>query len=351
MTTQLVSVIVPCFNEAGTIRLLLDAIAAQTCPLDALEVLIADGRSTDATRETIRLWSSAHPQLNVKIVDNPERGIPSALNRAIEAASGEFVVRLDAHCVPNPDYIERCVANLREGKAKNVGGRWDIQPGGKSWQARSIVAAVSSPIGVGDAKYRYSEEAGFVDTVPFGAYRRETLEELGGYDESLLTNEDYDLNVRIRQSGGRIYFDPAIRSVYFARPSFVSLAKQYDRYGYWKVAMLQKAPKSIRLRQLAPPLFVLTLIILTICSFVLPFAWSMLLLTGIFYFGALLFVSIRTAGRKDDLGLMVGMPIAVFMMHFFWGFGFLRHAAKKLVRRIQQIRRPPQPTEPTESDK
>ena len=105
MTAQPVSVIVPCFNEAGTIRLLLDAIATQTYPIDDLEVLIADGRSTDATRETIRLWSTSHPQLKIKIVDNPARVIPSALNRAIEAASGEFIVRLDAHCVPNPDYI------------------------------------------------------------------------------------------------------------------------------------------------------------------------------------------------------------------------------------------------------
>lgn len=345
MTAQPVSVIVPCFNEAGTIRLLLDAIAAQTYPIDDLEVLISDGRSTDATRETIRLWCASHPQLKVKIVDNPARVIPSALNRAIEAASGEFVVRLDAHCVPNPDYIERCVADLKDGKGENVGGRWDIQPGGKSWQARSIVAAVSSPIGVGDAKYRYSEDPGFVDTVPFGAYRRKTLEDLGGYDETLLTNEDYDLNVRIRQNGGKIYFDPAIRSVYFARPSFASLAKQYDRYGYWKVAMLEKSPKSIRLRQLAPPLFVLTLICLTVLSILQPFARSMLLLTGIFYIGALLYVSIRTAGKKDDLGLIVGMPIAVFIMHFFWGFGFLRHIIKKLIRRFQQLRRPKQPDE------
>lgn len=336
MPEKTVSVIVPCFNEAGTIRLLLDAIGVQTYPCERIEVLIADGRSTDRTREEIQFWSAAHPDLQVRIVDNPDRAIPAALNRAIEAATGEIIVRLDAHCVPNPDYIERCVAGLAAGLGENVGGRWEILPGGKSWAARSIAAAASSPIGVGDAKYRYSENGGIVDTVPFGAYRRETLERLGGYDESLLSNEDYDLNVRIRKSGGKIYFDPAIRSVYFARSSFAALAKQYYRYGYWKVAMLAKEPKSIRWRQLLPPLFVLTFGLLVLASLLSETARSMLLLMCIIYAGALLFVSIRTAGKNDDLGLILGMPLAVCTMHFCWGFGFLRHAAERIHRRLRK---------------
>lgn len=330
MSRENVSVIVPCFNEAGTIRLLLDAIDRQTYPRERIEVLIADGRSTDRTLEEIRSWTAAHPALSVRVVDNPDRIIPAGLNRAIEAAAGDVIVRLDAHCVPNPDYIERCAAALTAGTAENVGGRWDILPGGKNWAARSIAAAVSSPIGVGDAKYRYSETAGTVDTVPFGAYRRETLERLGGYDETLLSNEDYDLNVRIRNNGGRIYFDPAIRSIYFARGSFAALAKQYYRYGYWKVAMLAKAPKSLRWRQFLPPLFVLAFGLLILASLFSDPARSMLLLMCIIYAGALLFVSIRTAGRNDDLGLIPGMPLAVFTMHFCWGFGFLRHIAERI---------------------
>ena len=338
MNRETVSVIVPCFNEAGTIRLLLDALFRQSYPLDLLEVLIADGRSSDRTREEIRLWAEDHPALRIRVVDNPERSIPAALNRAIEAARGDVVVRLDAHCVPNPDYIERCVSALTEGRGENVGGRWDIQPGGKRWAARSIAAAVSSPIGVGDAKYRYSEEGGTVDTVPFGAYRRETLEKLGGYDETLLSNEDYDLNVRIRNGGGKIYFDPAIRSVYFARPTFGALAKQYYRYGYWKVAMLAKAPKSLRWRQLLPPLFVFATGLLFLLSLFSETARTMLLLICIVYAGALFFVSIRTAGKKDDLGLIPGMPLAVITMHFSWGFGFLRHLAERIYRKARKTK-------------
>lgn len=333
MIRETVSVIVPCFNEERTIGLLLDALAGQTFPAEATEVLISDGRSTDRTRDVIRRWAEARAFPRVAVVDNPERNIPAALNRAIEASSGSIVIRLDAHCVPNPDYIERCAAALDAGTAENVGGRWDIRADGNGWQARSIAAAAASPIGAGDAKYRYSEAAGFVDTVPFGAFRRETLDRFGGYDESLLSNEDYDLNARIRSAGGKVFFDPAIRSVYFARRSFSSLGKQYFRYGYWKVAMLEKAPKSLRWRQLLPPLFVLCVLLLALMSLFWAEARALLLLTGIFYLGALLFVSIRSAGKKDDLGLIVGMPIAVSIMHFCWGGGFLFHAARRLFRR------------------
>lgn len=332
---SLVSVIVPCYNEAETIALLLDAIRAQTIPQADIEVLIVDGRSTDATRDRIHNWRRAHPELDVKILDNPARAIPHALNIGIEAARGEFLIRLDAHCVPNSDYFERCLIQLRDGVADNVGGRWDIQPGGESWAARSIAVAASSPIAVGDAKYRYSEKAEYVDTVPFGSYRTAYLREMGGFDESLLSNEDYDLNVRIRRAGGKIWLDPSIRSVYFARSSFGALAKQYFRYGYWKVGMLRKDPRSIRLRQLAPPLLVLTVTVLLLLSFFSSRALTMLLLIAIFYLGSLFFVSIRAAGEKDDLRLLIGMPIATCVMHFCWGFGFLLHLFQLILKKLQ----------------
>ena len=140
-----------------------------------------------------------------------------------------------------------------------MGGIWDIQPQGKGWQARAIAAAAAHPFAVGDAYYRFTRAAQEVDTLPFGAFRKSLIERIGAFDEDLLTNEDYEFNVRLRKSGGRIWLDPAIRSVYFARSNLLDLARQYWRYGFWKVRMLRRHPNTIRWRQSLPPLFVLSL--------------------------------------------------------------------------------------------
>ncbi len=219
-----VSIIVPCYNEEKRIRFLLDAIFAQTYPRALLDVTIADGRSTDQTREVIANFQHEHPDLRLQVIDNSNRSIPSALNRAIKASSGEVILRLDAHSGPYPDYVEKSVAALEAGKGDNVGGVWEIRPGAQTWMARAIAVAAAHPLGVGDALYRHATQAASVDTVPFGAWRRILLEKVGGYDESLLSNEDYEFNTRIRQLNGRIWLDPSIRSIYFARSTFGALA-------------------------------------------------------------------------------------------------------------------------------
>jgi glycosyltransferase involved in cell wall biosynthesis len=206
-----VSVIVPCYNEEATIRLLLEAIYQQSYSLEDLEVVIADGMSTDHTRQKIADFLNEYPRLHLLVVDNPKRAIPSGLNRAIEAAQGEYLVRLDAHSVPAANYIEECVAALDNERGDNVGGIWKIRSAGKSWIARSIAAAAAHPLGVGDALYRVGANAQYVDTVPFGAFRKELAVRIGLFDESMLTNEDYEFNMRIRNAGGRIWLDPAIQ--------------------------------------------------------------------------------------------------------------------------------------------
>jgi succinoglycan biosynthesis protein ExoA len=185
----IVSIVVPCYNEQSTIRLLLDALYAQTYPCSELEVIIADGRSTDRTREQIAAFQVEHPDLKVRVVDNRKRTIPAGLNCAIAAAQGRFIVRLDAHSAPDPDYVARCVADLLQGRGDVVGGFWEIQPRGKSWQARSIVVAAAHPLGVGDVRYRLGGHSQLVDTVPFGAFLRALVERVGPFDETLLTTK------------------------------------------------------------------------------------------------------------------------------------------------------------------
>jgi succinoglycan biosynthesis protein ExoA len=318
-----VSVIVPCFNERHTIGYLLRAIYGQTFPRPDLEVIIADGLSTDGTREAIQGFISDHPGLSVRLIDNPERIIPVALNKAIEAAKGEVIVRLDAHSIPNQDYIERCLVVLESTGSANVGGLWDIRPSEEGWLARSIAVAAAHPLGAGDARYRTGGEAGEVDTIPFGAFTREWVDRVGSFDATLITNEDYEFNVRLRQAGGVIWFDPTIQSTYFARRDLVSLANQYARYGYWKARMLRRYPESLRWRQALPPLFVLSLIVL---GFAAPFCFSARLLMAVqlalYTFLVFLVGAVRSL-QKRDWGILVGFPLAIWTMHFAWGGGFL----------------------------
>lgn len=318
-----VTIIVPCYNEQETISLLLEAILAQSYPVSRIEVVIADGCSSDQTRTRIQDFQARHPELAVKVVDNYPRVIPAALNRAIEAAQGEFIIRLDAHSIPAPDYVERCIAALKARRGENVGGVWHIRPGKDTWIARSIAAAASHPLGVGDALYRLGGPARAVDTVPFGAFYRRIFDEVGYYDEQLLTNEDYELNTRIRQRGGVIWFDPDIRSIYFARKNLSDLARQYARYGYWKAQMLRRYPDTLRWRQFLPPAFVAALIALALSAPWLPFfRWLLLLQVGgynliLWMAGAYLSIT------KKSLALLLGLPLAIATMHLTWGAAFL----------------------------
>jgi glycosyltransferase involved in cell wall biosynthesis len=329
----LISIIVPCWNEEKTIRKLLSAINAQSFNLREIEVIIADGISTDGTREIIFAFHQDHPDLNLMVIDNWRRNIPAALNRAIEAASGKYIIRLDAHSIPARDYVERCVLALEAGFGENVGGVWDIKPGSNGWMARSIALAASHPLGVGDARYRVGGSPQEVDTVPFGAFYKSLIEKIGPFDETLLANEDYEFNTRIRKSGGSIWFDPLIRSTYFARSRFQDLAKQYWRYGYWKVRMLLRYPETFRWRQLAG-IFVLNWIVLGFLSIPYSFARWLLFFELCIYSFALVFSGIKLAVLHRDLMLVFGFPLAIATMHFSWGSAFLWSAVEILVKRL-----------------
>jgi glycosyltransferase involved in cell wall biosynthesis len=318
-----VSVIIPCFNEENTIILLLSALYLQTYPRSDMEVIIADGLSTDRTRQQIEAFCRAHNDLDVRVIDNPQRSIPSGLNRAIREARGEIIVRLDAHSIPYPEYIARCVEALEAGRGDNVGGVWEIEPGGQGWIARAIAAAAAHPLGAGDARYRLGGPAQLVDTVPFGAFKRSLVDRVGYFNESLLTNEDYEFNVRVRQAGGKVWLDPGIRSRYFARSGLRALSRQYWRYGYWKARMLRQYPHTLRWRQALPPLFMLTLALSVVLSIKLwPFRW-LLGLELSFYTMALWITGLRVAAKAKDWLLIFGVPLALAIMHFSWSSGFL----------------------------
>jgi succinoglycan biosynthesis protein ExoA len=256
-------------------------------------------------------------------VDNPIRIIPVGLNLAIRAAHGEFIIRLDAHCIPYPDYVRRCIHSLKAGMGANVGGRWDIQPGRSTWIARSIAFAAAHPFGVGGARYRIGGQAQSVETVPFGAFNRSLVDEIGFFNEELLTNEDYEFNARIREKGLVVWFDPQIRSIYYTRSSYPSLARQYWRYGFWKARMLKQYPSTIQWRQLIPPLFIVSLVFFLLLSPFNTIGLFVLMIELGLYLLVISIAGFQATIYARDWKMFPGVVIAIVLMHFAWGISFL----------------------------
>ena len=323
MTLPSVTVIVPCFNEQATIQRLLEALLNQTYSHEKMDVIISDGKSTDHTRSIISTFKSRHPNLKLTVIDNPGGTIPSALNEALDQAHGEIIIRLDAHSVPFPDYIERSVLAHQERLGDNIGGVWQIEASEDSWIARSIAAAAAHPFGAGDAHYRLTPSPRFVDTVPFGSFRKELIRRIGRFDETLRTNEDYEFNARLRLAGGKVWLDPSIRSIYYSRSRFHQLARQYARYGFWKWRMLQRYPSTLRWRQALPPIFALSLVFLSVLSlWLIPFRYAFVVFTGA-YFLILGLAGLNLAIHHKKAYLLIGFTLAIVIMHTAWGFGFL----------------------------
>jgi succinoglycan biosynthesis protein ExoA len=323
MKNPRISIVIPCLNEESTIAFLLDAICSQSIDLSLIEVLIADGLSTDKTREKIKNFSSLHPELELFIVDNEKRVIPYGLNKAIRAARGEIIVRMDAHAIPASDYVALSIAALTDGKGNNVGGVIDIHPGSATTIANAIAIATAHPLGVGDAMYRWATKAGYADTVAFGCYYKTTVEKIGFYNESLKANEDYEFNARLRGLGMKIWVDPAIRAIYYSRSTLKALSRQYFSYGYWKVKMLRMFPKTLRWRQALPPLFVLgNLMLLLISIFWIQAIWIFTAVMLMYLF-ILVAGSLKPGIQQKKAALILGVPLAIMTMHFSWGSGFL----------------------------
>ncbi len=232
-----VTVAIPCLNEARHIEACIGDVLAQDYPAGSVEILVGDGRSTDRTREILARLEAEHPG-RVRMIDNPERLQAVAMNRMLAEARGEVVIRMDVHARYAPDYIRQCVAVLAETGAANVGGAQRARP--ETWFQRALCAALDSPLAVGGARYRSADAEGFVDTVFLGAFMKEVVKAVGGYDPKAITNEDAELNQRILASGGKIFLSRKIVVHYFPRDSFRSLARQYFKYGQGRARTLMK---------------------------------------------------------------------------------------------------------------
>ena len=259
----LVSVILPIRNESAYIERGMNAILSQDY-LGEMEILVADGMSTDDTRRIVHELSALHPRFNVQILDNPRKIVPTGLNLALQRAKGEIILRVDGHTVIAPEYVSQCVSALHTSGADNVGGRMNAV--GSNLFGQAVALATSSPFGIGGGRFHYSDNEEWVDTVYMGAWPRRVFERLGLFDEELVRDQDDEFNYRLRASGGRILLSPKIKSEYTVRSSPSALWRQYFQYGFWKVRVLQKHPRQMSLRQFVPPAFVFALL-LSLLSF------------------------------------------------------------------------------------
>ncbi|MYA33626.1 MAG: glycosyltransferase family 2 protein [Gemmatimonadales bacterium] len=323
-----VSVVVPARDAEATLAAALDSVLAQDYG-GAVEAIVADGSETAATRELVRRRFPG-----VRVVPNPRGGISAGLNLALAAARHAVVARLDARAAWPSGYLARAVATLERSGAVNVGGRQHAA--GTTRFERAVALVTNTPLGAGGARYRVGGREGPVETVFLGVFRRAALEAAGGWDEALLRSEDYELNCRLRALGGTVWFDPALSVAYRPRGSLGALARQYFDYGRWKRAVLRRHPRSLRLRQAAPPLLLAALAasaLLAVCGAVLaagsfpalaPAAGPMLRAAAVFPAGyALLLAASAGAlglGRRRAEAMLA--PAVAATIHLAWAAGF-----------------------------
>ncbi len=320
-----VSVLVPVRDEEGYIGPCLQALAQQDYPRERFEVIVLDGESSDNTRQEAE---RAAQELGVPdaFLTNRKRTTAAGLNLGLSIARGSIIVRVDGHTLVEPHFIAASVRALETSGADAAGG--PIRTMGRGPIGQAIALAMSSPFGVGDAAFRHSQTEQWTDSVPFGAYRREVFERIGGFDEEADRGEDDEFNYRLRDAGGRILLTPEIGSVYYARPSFDALARQYWRYGIAKATVLRKHPGRLRWRHLVPSALVLTLAISqALAPFDRRFGRVFGLVAGAYaIFCALAALRIAASGRHWRLLPLI--PLAFPCMHLPAGagllYGFLR---------------------------
>ena len=323
-----VSVLIPVRNEASCLADCLKTILSQDYPASCMEVLIAEGMSTDGTRDVVNEY--CRRDRRVRLIENPQGIVSTGLNAAIGAARGRLVIRMDAHTAYAPDYIQQCVTVWRETGADNVGGPWVAR--GEGYISQAIAAAFQSPFAVGGARGHDPRHEGPVDTVYLGCWPKEVFARVGGFDEELVRNQDDEFNLRLTRAGGRIWQSPRIRSWYRPRGSLPALFRQYAQYGYWKVRVIQKHKLPASVRHLVPALFIAILLLLTLAApWWRPALWAWVGLASTYLLSAVA-ASFLTC-RKAEWKLFAVMPLVFACYHFGYGWGFLRGIWDWVVRR------------------
>lgn len=316
MTNQvIVSVVMPVYNEEKYIEKCMDSLLLQDYPIEQMEWLFVDGCSKDQTVEILEKYREKYPKL-IKIFNNPSKIVPYAMNIGITASRGKYIVRLDAHADYAENYISKCVYYLENTDAENVGGVAETKANG--FMGNAIAKMLSSKFGVGNSQFRTNGESGYVDTVPFGAFKREVFSKYGGYDERLVRNQDNEMNFRIRKNCGKIYLANDIRLSYYCRDSIKGISNMAKKNGMWNIITMKLCPGSMGWRHFIPFMFVISVLGLCILGIVHPVFWLLLGLETTLYLLLDIFFSAKQAASVKEFFALIGLfPI----FHVAYGFG------------------------------
>ena len=327
----MVSVICPIYNEEKYIAQCIDSVLAQDYPKKDLEVLFVDGMSSDHTREIVQVYTRQHTFL--KLIDNPQRTVPYAMNIGIEAAKGDIIIRLDAHAVYPTNYFSKLVEGLHRHHADNVGAQCRTLPVNQSATAIAIAEALASSFGVGNSMFRIGiTEDIETDTVPFGCFRREVFEKVGLYDTDLIRNQDDELNARIINHGGKIVLLAGLEFDYYARDSYAKLFKMYYQYGLYKPLVNKKLGSPATLRQFIPPIFVIGLVLGAILSLCIPFIGLLYGAVILLYLAAGMLIGLKLSRKHQSVSLVLAMPFTFFILHLSYGIGYIHGIIKLLFK-------------------
>ena len=337
MNIHTVSIICPVFNEEKYIEACIVSILEQDYPKEAMEVLFIDGNSTDNSTGIIKRYTAQYSFL--KLLNNPERIVPYALNKGLEAAKGEVIMRLDAHCTYPTNYISELVRYLYQLNADNVGGVWNTQPAKDTPICQAIAFASSHPFGVGGSMHKIgASKIMETDTVPFGCYKREIFDKTGLFDTDLVRNQDDEFNGRLLNLGGKIYLIPQVIINYTARDTLCKMRKMYYQYGLYKPLVNKKLGAPATVRQFFPILFLLGLtiggVVCMIWPLLLHFYTSVLLL----YLFIGIVVGSMGAIRAHQPLLALLMPYVFFNIHMSYGIGYLVGIFNILGKKTAQVK-------------
>jgi glycosyltransferase involved in cell wall biosynthesis len=317
----MVTVIAPCRNEAGFAEQALTSILDSDYPAHLIELLVVDGMSTDGTREIVR--KMCERDARIRLIDNRRKIVPTAMNIGIESAKGKYILRIDCHSVFAPEYISKCVDALNRTSADGVGGYIKTLAGKDTPVGRAIAAATSSRFGVGNSQFRLTGPEQEVDTVPFGAYRKDVFKKVGLYDERLVRNQDIELNSRIRKAGGKVIISPEIQLSYYNRATYRGLWQQSFNNGLWNPYTIWLAGGGLSLRHFVPMLFILGLITVGAGAlYCTLFRWLLLLYVGIYLLAASCFSLQRSRKTNARAGLILWSFVVLHVAYglgSFWG--------------------------------
>jgi glycosyltransferase involved in cell wall biosynthesis len=303
-------------NEGPFIARAIERVLAQDYPRDRMEILVADGMSTDNTRDIVAEYHERYPF--IKVVDNPGRIVATGLNVAIEHAQGELLVRIDGHGEVATDYCSQVVQLMADHpEAWCAGG--PIVHAGTNKFGEAVAVGMGHPLGVGLATHRFEGYEGYVEGAHFPTFRKWIFDKIGNFDESLVRTEDDEFNYRIAQAGGKVYVSPKVRYKYYVRDRLGNLFNQYFQYSFWRIPVVKKHKKPTTLRQIVPPLFYLAVIVLAIVGIWLRNPWIALALPAI-YIAALVAVAISVIPKKG-FAVACLVPVAIGTMHFAYALG------------------------------